>query len=80
MVLYNSLPKYKCSKCTSTEVHYFNSEFSTDLLGNCKSIEYWVQCNNCSNKLLLSTTTTTSAQSSYSTWTAIKQISEIIQF
>jgi hypothetical protein len=80
MVVYNNSPKQQCSKCLSFEFHEFNSDEIETTTGY-KLTHHWIQCNNCSHKKLLSTTTMATISFNSSNWVMeIPKEPEIIQF
>ena len=47
-------PKKICSKCGSSQFHTWDESY-TDLMGTIKTHNYWIQCNVCSHRSILST-------------------------
>lgn len=55
-----SLPKKICSKCGLGQFHTWDEHYS-DLMRNSKTHNIWIQCNICSHRSILSTTTMTTS-------------------
>lgn len=66
MQVIESSPKKICSKCGSGQFHTWDEHYS-DLMGNSKTHNIWIQCNVCSHRSILSSTkmTTTCKSSQY---------------